>query len=462
MWREKTYDRTGLRSLLRDRRGNVAMLFGLAVVPLFGFVGAAVDYGNGVRDRARLANALDAAVLSAASAHVTDSAAQAAVEKYVRANLGAVRADQALTVTASVDSAQAVTATATLSSPTWIMGMFGKPTMNVSATVKAAPGAADKMEIALVLDTTGSMSGAKLDGMKQAAKNLVTTIYAGANATSSVRVGIAPFADYVNVGLGYRNASWVANTQDVSTTSTTCADTYPDAKYLDPVNNPATCYNDGSPYDCSWTSYNTIILGTPVNVCSTTTSTSTWNGCVGSRNYPLDLQDAVDSVNRVPGMLDTWCAAPLQRLTNSVPTLTAQIDALTASSETYIAPGLLWGWRILSPRAPFADGAPYSAARKVLILMTDGANTRSPNYPDHWGGDVATANSLTSQTCAQIKANGIRVYTIAFGVTDTGIKSILQNCASTGGDYYDSATISDMQAAFASIGAKVGAIRLVR
>lgn len=462
MRRDQTDDRTGLRSLLGDRRGNVAILFGLAVVPLFGFVGAAVDYGNGVRNRARLTNALDAAVLSAATAHVTDSAAQAAVEKFVRANLGVVRADQTLSVIASVDGSQTVTATATLSSPTWIMGLFGKPSMNVSATVKAAPGAADKIEVALVLDTTGSMSGAKIDGLKQAAKDLVTNLYSAANATSSVRVGIAPFADYVNVGLSYRNASWLSNAQDVSTTSTSCADTYPNTKYLDPVVNSATCYNDGAPYDCSWTSYNTIVLGAPVNVCSTTTSTSTWNGCVGSRNYPLDLQDAVDSVNRVPGMLDVWCAAPLQRLTNSVPALKAQIDALSASSETYIAPGLLWGWRILSPNAPFADGAAYNASKKILILMTDGANTRSPNYPDHWGGDLAAANSLTSQTCARVKAQGIRVYTIAFSVSDTNIKTILRNCASAGGDYYDSATIADMQSAFTAIGAKIGAVRLVR
>ncbi len=452
----------GLRALLGDRRGNVAILFGLAVVPLFGFVGSAVDYGNGIRNRSRLANALDAAVLSAVTTHVTDATAQAAVEKYVRANLGPLPANQTLTVSASVDASQVVTANATLTTPTWVMGLFGKPTLPVNATAKAAPGLAEKIEVALVLDTTGSMSGAKIDGLKTAAKDLVASLYSASNATSAVRVGIAPFSNHVNVGLSYRNASWIANTQDTSGSSTSCSDTYPNAQYLDPVHHPATCYDDGAPYDCSWTSYNTVILGAPVNVCSTSTWASTWNGCVGSRNHPLDLQDAVDTVNKVPGLTDTWCAAPLQRLTNSVPTLNAQIDALSASGETYVAPGLLWGWRLLSPNAPFADGAAYNAAKKIMILMTDGANTRSPDYPAHWGGDVATANSLTAQTCANIKAQGVRIYTIAFSVTDTTIKGVLQNCASATGDYYDSATVADMQAAFAAIGAKIGSVRLIR
>jgi hypothetical protein len=43
------------------------------------------------------------------------------------------------------------------------------------------------------------------------------------------------------------------------------------------------------------------------------------------------------------------------------------------------AEGLAWGWRVLSPSAPFTEGRPYNdpsdPVRKVIVLMTDGENT---------------------------------------------------------------------------------------
>ena len=270
-----------------------------------------------------------------------------------------------------------------------------------------------------------------------------------------------PFTYYVDVGLAYRNASWITGAQDSSTTTYGCWDTYPNVVYSNPVTISATCYNDGIPYDCSYTNY-TVNYGAPVQQCGNQTSTYTWYGCVGSRNYPLDLQDSVDSANKVPALLNYSCPAALQRLTNDSTTVKAQIDAMTAMQDTYIAPGLLWGWRVLSPNAPFADGAAYgTAATKVMVLLTDGANTHSANYPDHEGTDVATSNQITAQTCTNIKAAGIVIYTIAFQVTDPTIKNILANCASGPPNYFDADSIGAMQSAFATIGAKLNAVRLM-
>ena len=57
------------------------------------------------------------------------------------------------------------------------------------------------LEVILVLDKTGSMAGAKLEALKAAAAELVEQIMDGEN----VRVGIVPFAQYVNIGLDLRN-----------------------------------------------------------------------------------------------------------------------------------------------------------------------------------------------------------------------------------------------------------------
>ena len=50
-------------SLGRDERGNTAVLFALALIPMMGFVGAAVDYSRATNFRAKMNQAADAAAL---------------------------------------------------------------------------------------------------------------------------------------------------------------------------------------------------------------------------------------------------------------------------------------------------------------------------------------------------------------------------------------------------------------
>lgn len=50
----------------RDNRGNVAMIFGLSLLPLLGAVGLAIDFGNVMAARTKAQMATDAAVLQAA------------------------------------------------------------------------------------------------------------------------------------------------------------------------------------------------------------------------------------------------------------------------------------------------------------------------------------------------------------------------------------------------------------
>ena len=52
---------------LRNRRGNIAVAFGLSILPVMTSVGAAVDYARLSDARERMQNALDAAVLALSS-----------------------------------------------------------------------------------------------------------------------------------------------------------------------------------------------------------------------------------------------------------------------------------------------------------------------------------------------------------------------------------------------------------
>ncbi len=64
-------------------------------------------------------------------------------------------------------------------------------------------------EIALVLDNSGSMAGSYLTDLKTAAKNLVSTMFTGADGNGKVTVGVVPFAGSVNVGPDMRTANWI-------------------------------------------------------------------------------------------------------------------------------------------------------------------------------------------------------------------------------------------------------------
>ena len=61
------------------------------------------------------------------------------------------------------------------------------------------------------------------------------------------------------------------------------------------------------------------------------------------------------------------------------------ITDMVANGGTNVPEGMAWGWRVLSHGEPFTDGRPESEKgnTKVLIVLTDGANTY---YPPSWLG----------------------------------------------------------------------------
>jgi Flp pilus assembly protein TadG len=65
IYRDLAMNRSLVRRFLRDRRGNVLMIFGFALLPMIFIIGASVDYGAAARLKSKLNAAADAAVLAA-------------------------------------------------------------------------------------------------------------------------------------------------------------------------------------------------------------------------------------------------------------------------------------------------------------------------------------------------------------------------------------------------------------
>src|SRR5471032_649657 len=75
------------RAFLRAKRGNVAMMFGLALVPLTIAAGVGLDYSRAMLVRQQMSEALDAAALAVGSTSgLTQTTAQALAQKYFDAN----------------------------------------------------------------------------------------------------------------------------------------------------------------------------------------------------------------------------------------------------------------------------------------------------------------------------------------------------------------------------------------
>ena len=451
------------RAFRRDAGGSVALVLAMTTIPLCAVGGLAIDFANAARVKNGLQKSLDASVLAAAKAQ-SDLNVQtdAVIKAYVTENFTAVRGLAPPTVTSSIDANGLITATATISTPTYFMSLFGWNQIPLQATSEGAFGSGF-LEIVMVLDNTGSMSGSKLDGLKAAAKGLLDTVYAAPKAAEKVKVGVVPFAQYVNVGVANRNASYMNVPLDSSTTTNQCWNTYPNATSSNCMTVTSTCHNDGVPYSCT-SQQCTWDYGAPVEVCGPVTSNSTWYGCAGSRSYPLDVDTSADFTTRVPGVMNVSCPSTLTRLSNDVTALKSQVDAMVATGETFIAPGVTWGWRVLSPDAPFADGASPTQQdnKKIMILMTDGANTMSPVYPEHYGSDQTLSNNLTAEVCTNVKKKGVTIFTVSFGVTDANANALLAACASGPPYSYSAATTSELYGAFQSIGKSLSAVRITK
>lgn len=370
---------------------------------------------------------------------------------------------------ARVEGGSKAYAEANVRVPTTLLNVLGFQQFTARIVSRVTRGLGN-VEIALVLDTTQSMAGARIDNLKSAATQLIDTLYALPDASTKVKIGVVPFGQYVNVGMANRNASWMSVPADTSINEDWCRDTYPDAVRSNCRMQRVNTTQDGQPYSydtevCDWN------YGSPVHVCTPVTTTSTWNGCAGARSNPLNIKDEQYST-RIPGIRNVSCPSPLLPLTHQASDIRDSVNALSPQGDTYIPTGLVWGWRVLSNRAPFVESAsdPATASgsvRKYLVLMTDGFNTRSPRYAegDHEGWDAAATNQLTRDACDQIKADNdsrIDIFTIAFEVADEPIKDILRYCATPGGAFFDAVDYSRLMTAFSDIGNSVTVARLDR
>jgi Flp pilus assembly protein TadG len=461
--------------------GNVAVIFALCAVLVVGLATFGIDLARASRVKQDLQERLDAATL--AGARVADSGSPTDTAKLaLLAQTSGVEGLEQLKYTFK-ENGDVLTGTATGQ----VKAMFpllhmGKP-FNIAATTDVKRGISGALEVALVLDTTFSMTGAsgsktKMDALKVAATDLVKTLKKEPKA--DVKIAVIPFAQYVNVGVGRRNETWMNVGADYTTgTAQVCKTTYNPA-----ITQETTCAayekktctgtKDGTSYtySCNGACTKTKVTnygsqGKPSTSCTGGYTTYKFFGCVGSPAYPQNVQDS-DPNRKYPGLLQTSssCGSEITPLTTNQGTVISAINALTAVGETYIPSGLAWGFNALSQAKPLTEAAPYDPSnikpRKAIVLMTDGENTKylqpKSTPAGMHNGNSATAPAPASQTndftlelCTNAKKAGIEIYTISFQVTNAAAKDLMKKCASDADHNFDASNSAKLDEAFAAI-----------
>ena len=256
-----------VKRLGADERGAIAVQFALLLIPIAILTFGLIDLSRTSVQKRQLQDALDAATLMAARSTATTDGGLKTV------GLAAMQTEMAgLGVPLTGDNVDfklganntVVGSVKNVALTPIISNLWNTGDVHVSAgsTVMRS---VNKLEVALVLDNTGSMASTlnsgtkKIDALITASKSLVDTLAAAAaraSETDAVKISVVPFSMTVNVGSTYQSqSSWLAGKMPT-------------------------------------TGYGTDVFATNQNRFTLLSSLGlTWAGCVESRPAPYDVTD---------------------------------------------------------------------------------------------------------------------------------------------------------------------------
>ncbi len=343
----------GFRS---DEVGGMTIFVLIIFLLMIMMGGMAVDLMRYEDTRVTLQQTLDRSVLAAAALN-QDLVPEVVVADYFEKAGLASQLDR-VTVTQS-DTSRSVKAKGRVDLNPFFMHIMGIHELPARAVSTAEQGV-DNLEISLVLDVSGSMSGNKLVRLKAAAAEFVTTMLQN-DPFGRVSISVVPYNAQVNLGAPLRQKFQAVNIHGVLNVD--CLE-LPDASYLTP----------GVPrnLDLPMMAYADLYSGT---------------------NY-TDAAVSPTGGSATPSFGNSFCRPNQENIvrlpSQDLTTIVAQINAMTAGGNTSITLGMKWGMTLLDPTmrtayvdfgntgvmSPDLSDRPYayndSGVQKVVILMTDG------------------------------------------------------------------------------------------
>lgn len=446
---------TKLRQFVEDGRGTFAVAFGVTSVVIMMGAGFALDTGQVLLTKSNLLNALDSAVTSTArdltTGAIEEEDAHRNIEAFLFANggTGFASADKITLDRIEVDRVKKTVSARASVDVALVFPFFGSDPVRHVSVESAAVYSDKKIEVAMMLDVTGSMAETrrndKIGDLQTAAKNAVATFLDGVDPENPrVRVALVPYANSVNAGSLAESTVFVERSRR-------------DRKQAPGM------------YEARSASY-----GSRPDSCATERK--------GAQQY-TDAGPDVAMVNRdyfLDGFAgdDTCPQAAIVPLTADIRALDDTIDSFVAEGGTAGHIGIQWTWYMLSHNwAPVLKASQQPAVydekkvTKIAILMTDGEFNLSyfdiqragDAYDDN--GKAATREAATT-LCRAMQDEGIQVFTVGFQLSEPNAIDTMEVCASPDSGsvqhFYQAATGEELDAAFQEIAANVERLHLTK
>ena len=400
------------RRFTSSRDGAIAPLFGVCIASLIMLTGVAIDGARGYRTSSEAGVALDAAALASAKAlrlqNLSDEELRKLAVDYFADNFKFANESEKITierVDMTIDrKLYKVTLKAYLKLPTTIAAMLGKDVIDIS-TQSTAIYDSREVELAMMLDVSGSMKGSKLSDLKAAAGDLVKILIEGNKSGSKHRIGIAPFSTAVNAG---EYAGEIVEKKD----------------------------SKGKKYAGAGTT------------------------CVTDRFGSHAFTDKNPNSGKFGQRSSSCPESSVMPLSDDDEELVGHINAMKADGMTAGHLGIAWAWYLLAPewdRLWPEESAPkeYNDPEytKVAILMTDG------QFNNFYEPDNGNAEAQARKLCDNMRASGITIYTVGFQVPKEALP-ILEYCASSPSHFFDAKDGSQLRQTFQTIAKRLSGLRL--
>ncbi len=408
--------------------GNVAVTFAFLLFPILLAVAFTIDTARQIGTSRALQFAADAAALAGAQALQDGKLDREQIESRMVNVFDANKNFSNWGVTCGTpkiafddDDAYAVNYEMTCQFPTLLGKTFaGKESIVMTRSAHSTI-ALPTLDIALMLDMSGSMDdGARLPALKAAAKQLTSTLIT-TESGARVRVALVPYGEAVNAGVYGNRAQGKSDTDDTDGDGDKVCVTHRD--------HAETRFTDAAPVE---------------------------------DHYVGDLSGSI-------------CKTPMiVPLTNDVDTLHTQIDNLTATGyDTAGHIGLAWSWYTISsnwnqiwPEDSKAHPNDQPSALKAVVMMSDGVSNR---HHDHVHRNAYRFSATdTMALCQNMREAGIVIYAVGLNLTPPsrpwvteawlnsyGPETVFESCVADPSQFYQPTDSSELIPMYAEISQKL-------
>lgn len=425
-----------------DTEGNISLMYATVFMATFIALGAAIDMSLIYNGHSRLQNWSDAAALAALNFDGDMSEKEAYFIEYINLLAQASGETDLAIATQRVEIEESedrlsLKAKVFMDHELMFLNNFQDfDTIRVDTTAQL--GVSD-IEIALVIDVSSSMDGARLAEAKRSSTLFIDQVLGDESLDGRIAISYVPFGGTVRLPA--------------------------DMRFM--LETPAEGFES---YSENW-------IG------------GEWNHC-----FEFDVEDVregfspYESYRVIPDFWswkDTypWCPLAgneLVPLTNDKEILRAKIDTLSLSDGTGSDHGIAWGYETLNHewKDKFPSGLRNTPARnnsnvrKIMVFMTDGGitaqhyvrdrdKTGEPPFNSKRKDRISVGNAKVNfiSICDKAKEKGIELYTIGYNISNNKHLQPLKRCASSELHFVDAAT-GDLDNIFQGIADSISPLRI--